>query len=178
MQSLLESTQPDRYAVRRHLRRDEKAPVSHRHQYVLALHLAGKKVGEIEQITKYRPATIYAILSSPNVLALRQQLLHHTSKEFEALFPQVVDAIREALQSPDLKIALEGSDKWLKAHGKYAKSEGTQVQITAEDVVFNILNQNQTQINAAGRSDGKEEEERQTAVSRAVPRVQEAQRAN
>ena len=141
MESLLQSSTPDRYAVRRHFRRDEKSPVSHRWQHVLALHLSGKKVHEIELLTKYRPPTIYKILSSPNVLALRQQLLHYTSQEFEALFPKVVDGIRDALSSPDLTTVLKGSDQWLKAHGKYAKSEGVNVNITAEDIVMNILQQ-------------------------------------
>ncbi len=131
----------DRYAMRRHFTRKETDPVSHRHQYVLALHLAGKKVSEIEQLTNYRPPTIYKILSQPNVIALRQQLLNHTEKEFEALFGKTVDAIREGLGCGDLKIQLEAADKWLKAHGKYQKSEGTQVNITAEDIVMNILNQ-------------------------------------
>lgn len=142
MESLLQSTTPDRYQMMRKLTRKETDPVSHRWQYVLALHLAGKKVSEIEQLTGYKPPTIYRILSEPNTVALRQQLLNHVSKEFEALFPQVVDTIRDALRSPDLKIALEGADKWLKAHGKYAKSEGTTVQLTAEDIVVNILNNN------------------------------------
>ena len=141
MDSLLQSSTPDRYQNRRHLTRKDTDPVSHRHQYVLALHLSGKKVNEIESLSGYRPATIYHILQEPNVLALRQQLLNHTSKEFEALFPKVVDCIRDGLDSPDLKINLEASDKWLKAHGKYAKSEATTVNITAEDIVMNILNQ-------------------------------------
>ena len=141
MESLLQSSTPDRYQMRRHLTRKETDPVSHRHQFVLALHLSGLKVDEIEKVTRYRPATIYHILSEPNVIALRQQLLHHTSKEFEALFPKVVDGIRVALSSGDPKTVLEACDKWLKAHGKYAKSEGTTVNVTAEDIVFNILNQ-------------------------------------
>ena len=141
MESLLQSSTPDRYQVRRHVTRKETDPVSHRHQFVLALHLSGLKVNEIEKITKYRPATIYHILGEPNVIALRQQLLNHTAKEFEALFPKVVDGIRACLDSGDPKTVLEASDKWLKAHGKYAKSESTTVNITAEDIVMNILNQ-------------------------------------
>lgn len=127
--------------MRRHLTKKETVPVSHKYQYVLALHLAGKTVKEIEALTKYRPSTIYKILKLPNVEALRQQLLDHTSKEFEALYDKTVDAIRCGLDSMDPKIRLEAADKWLKAHGKYGKSEGTQVNITAEDIVMNILNQ-------------------------------------
>lgn len=141
MSSLLLSSTPDRYQVRRRVTRKETDPVSHRHQYVLALHLAGRRVHEIEELTGYKPPTIYHILSEPNVLALRQQLLNHTSKEFEALFGKTVEAIRQGLDSADAKIQLEAADKWLKAHGKYQKSEGTQVNITAEDIVMNILNQ-------------------------------------
>lgn len=159
MESLLQSSTPDRFQVRRRLTRKETDPVSHRHQFVLALHLSGLKVHEIEKITNYKPPTIYHILSEPNVIALRQQLLNHCSKEFEALFPKVVDGIRAALDSGDPKTVLEAADKWLKAHGKYAKSEGTTVNITAEDIVMNILNQ------APGG------EHAQTANPRAIPAV-------
>ena len=141
MESLLQSSTPDRYQMRRHVTRKETDPVTHRHQFVLALHLAGRRVSEIEELTGYRPATIYHILSEPNVISLRQQLLNHTAKEFEALFEKTVNAIRDGLGSADMKIALEAADKWLKAHGKYMKSEGTQINVTAEDIVFNILNQ-------------------------------------
>jgi hypothetical protein len=146
MESLLTSSTPDRFAMRRHLRRDEKSPVSHRYQYVLALHLSGKKATEIMALTKYSSATVYKILSDPAVIAMRQQLLNHTAKEFEALFPKVVDGIRACLDSGDPKTVLDAADKWLKAHGKYQKSEGTQINITAEDIVMNILNQAPQQV--------------------------------
>ena len=141
MESLLTSPTPDRYAMRRHLTRKETDPVSHRYQYVLALHLSGKTVKEIEKLTSYKSPTIYKILAMPNVNYLRQQLLNHTAKEFEALFGKTVQVIRDGLKSRDMKIALDAADKWLKAHGKYQKSEGTQINITAEDIVMNILNQ-------------------------------------
>lgn len=146
MESVLTTRTADRYAVRRHVTRKETDPVSHRHQYVLALHLSGKKVPEISQLTGYKPVTIWTILKAKNVEYMRQQLLNQTSREFEALYEKVVDTIRDGLGSPDLKIALEAADKWLKAHGKYGKSEGgTTVNITAEDIVMNILNQGAVQ---------------------------------
>lgn len=145
--SILLSTTPDRYQCRRKFTRAETDPVSHKHQYVLALHLAGKKVHEIEKETGYSPGWIYKILALPNVVALRQQIQSSLDDEFSALQGKVNDTIRDALDSPDLKIALEGADKWLKVMGKYAKKEGMSVNVTAEDLVLQIMNGGQTQIN-------------------------------
>lgn len=108
--------------------------------YVLSLHLSGKTADEISELTDYSRGWIYRILKDPQVVAVRQQLLAGISDEFEALYADVVQTIRDGLTSPDIKIRLESADKWLKAHGKY-KGETQHITVTAEDVVFNILNQ-------------------------------------
>lgn len=120
--------------------------VSHLWFYVLSLHLAGHTTWEICEVTGYQPSTIYTILNDPRTVAVRQQMLYNTDKEFEALFSKVVGTIRNGLNSSEFADQMKAADMWLKANGKYQKKEEAQgVTVTAEDVVINILNQNGTE---------------------------------
>lgn len=114
--------------------------ISHKHYEVLALHLSGSTTKEISAITSLTPVSIYRILKSEDIVALRQQILAGIGDEFEVLFADVVNTIRELLNSSKESIRLEACEKWLKAHNKYGQSKNT-IQVTAEDVVFQILNQ-------------------------------------
>jgi len=137
--SHLVSTQSHGY---RRLGKSKVNPISARWQFVLALHLSGKKVNEISELSGYSPATIYGILKHEDIIGLRQQILHYTASEFEALFEKVVDTVKDKLESGDERVQLEAVNIWMKAHGKFApKQSETQVKITAEDVVVQILNQ-------------------------------------
>lgn len=117
---------------------------------VVHLHLAGRKVKQIAHATGYTENSVYRILNHEDVNLVRQQLLDTTQKEFEALFPAVVDAIQTGLQDPDPKTQALFTAQWLKAHGKFNNSAGTniQVNVTAEDVVANILNAPEAQAQA------------------------------
>jgi len=142
--SLLVSKTPDRYNGKRHIKRSEVNPVLPRWQFVISLHLSGKTAQEISELSGYSTTTIYAILSHPDSIALRQQILKGTAQEFEALFEEVVSVIRGGLKSDDERIRLESAEKWLKAHGKYQPNQVKQeINLSAEDVVIQILNQNQ-----------------------------------
>jgi hypothetical protein len=112
-------------------------------KYVLSLHLAGKNPKQISKETGYSTGHIAGILKDPDILKLREDLLYTTSQEFEILFEKVVDAISRGLQSKDERIALEAAQLWLKSHGKFIdETRPPQFQISAEDVVIQLLNQN------------------------------------
>jgi len=113
--------------------------INHKHYEILALHLSGKTVQEISSIVGYSPVSIYRILKDEELVLVRQQILSGIGDEFEVLFVDVVNTIRELLQSNKEAIRLEACEKWLKAHNKYGQSKNT-IQVTAEDVVFQILN--------------------------------------
>ncbi len=141
--SLLVSSKADRYNGSRPIKRSEVNPVLPRWQFVISLHLSGKTANEISELSGYTTTTIYSILSHPDSIQLRQQILNGTSQEFEALFEKVVSVIKESLTSPDERVRLEAAEKWLKAHGKYQQQPVQQnLNITAEDVVIQILNEN------------------------------------
>jgi hypothetical protein len=143
----------DRYDQHRHLKRNEGnsgADVSLRHRFVLELHLAGhlptkNKPGKasIHELTDYSPAMIHRILALPDVQALRQQIMYYYDQEFEALFPDVIEAVRDGLVvEAGTTSRLDAARLWLKAHGRSTPSPsgGGNVNITAEDVVVQILN--------------------------------------
>jgi len=142
----------DRFNQARVPTRKEVNPVSHRYRMVLDLHLSGHKVNEIQELTGYAESTIYDILSKDEVVALRQQIMNVYDKEFEMLFPQVIQSIRLGLNpSQDLKDQLSAAKLWLKAHGKggvKVEKGGDTYNLTAEDVVFQILNGNYVGPNA------------------------------
>lgn len=126
---------------RRPSKRDVE-PFPSRWYAVLSLHLTGRTAHEISELVGLGEQQVYRILNDERIIQVRQQLLNATSDEFEALFPKVVEVIRETLQSKDERVQLEAVNIWMKAHGKFqpAKAEG-QVVVTAEDVVIQILNQ-------------------------------------
>lgn len=122
----------------------EREPVPPRYWNVLALHMAGRGVREIQELTGYADSTIYGILKDERVIAVRQQLLKGLEDELEAMLGQAVGAIREAFTG----VELPGDQKWateqvFKLLGKYKdKAQGsTTINISAEDVALQILNQ-------------------------------------
>jgi predicted transcriptional regulator len=119
----------------------EAHPIPSRYYYVLALHLKGSTLEEISELSGYAVQTIQRILKSDDVITVRQQILATTQDEFEALFNDVVIAIRDALKYGEIDQKLQAAEKWLKAHGKYQPSSSQTINLTAEDVVFQILNQ-------------------------------------
>lgn len=140
MDALTVSSVPSTFQQRRRLKRNDYEPIPSKYMAVLAHHLSGKTVRMICDLTGYKSPTIYKILSDERVVQIRQQLMKVTESEFEALYANVVQVIRSGLTDADMDIALRSADMWLKAHGKY-KSTQTVQNITAEDVVIQILNQ-------------------------------------
>ncbi len=146
MDSILVSKTPDRYQGRRHLKLTDHRPIPPKYYKVLALHLAGKSCKDICTQTGYKDSTVYGILADERVVQIRQQLLKETEKEFEALYPKAVDNLRLSMNSEDPQTYLKGTDMYLRASGKYSGEVQKQtINVTAEDVVFQILNQNQSQ---------------------------------
>jgi hypothetical protein len=76
--------------------------------------------------------------------------MSYYDQEFEALFPDVIQAVREGLVSDDMSHRLDAAKTWLKAHGKFSgdAKQVQQINLTAEDIVFNILNQRETSCEA------------------------------
>ena len=142
MESILQSATPDHYNARRHLKCSDHRPIPPKYHKVLSLHLAGRRVQEICSETGYKDSTVYAILADQRVVQIRQQLLKSVEQEFEALYPRVVETLRDDLTSGISDQQAKARDQWFRASGKYKESgDKSIINVTAEDVVFQILNQ-------------------------------------
>lgn len=113
-------------------------PIPLRWRVVLDYHLAGHKKEEIALITGYSVNSVYRILNHQDVVQVRQQLMEHTQKEFEALQAKVVDSIRDDLDSADPARISDARKDWLRAHGKVKENKSN--EFTAENMVVQMLN--------------------------------------
>ena len=122
-------------------------PIPLRWRRVLEMHLAGYSAITIAENTGYTKYSIYRILDHPNVQSVRQQMMDYMQKEFEGLFEDTVQAVRTGLKDPDPKVRLQAATLWLKSHGKFQDIKITnQVNLTAEDVVLQILQGNKVDL--------------------------------
>lgn len=114
-------------------------PIPLRWKEVVYLHMKGAPAEQIAKLTGYTENSIYRILHNKDVEVIRQELMSGYKKEFEALQKKVVEAVRKGLDDPDPKVNLIASGQWLKASEDKGKGS-TNVSITAEDIVVQILN--------------------------------------
>jgi len=147
--ALTVSSAPDTYEQNRGVRpKGSDHKVSLRWRMVIELRLAGHMPAKvlpgkdsIQNITGYGPQTICNILRTDEAVEVKQQLMKEYEVEFESLYAEVIEAVRLSLQSKSLADKREGAKIYLKEFGKGAqvqKGEGG-INVTAEDVVFNIL---------------------------------------
>lgn len=117
--------------------------VSLKWRRVLDLHFAGKTREEIMELTGYSYTRISQILNEPRIVELRQQVMKFYDQDFEALYPRVVDSIRKGLVSEEAGVQTDARRDWLKAHGKFTPEVkvGSSVNVSAEKIIFQILNQ-------------------------------------
>ncbi len=139
MNAITVSSQGDGYATNRQVKKSDYEPLPLRWKVVLDYRMAGKKVPAICKLTGYSPAFVYRILNDERTLLAKQFLLAQTQEEFSCLFEEVVRVIKEKLVDPEK--ALEAASLWLKANGKLRDKDKIQVNVSAEDIVMQILNQ-------------------------------------
>ena len=124
--------------------------ISNRDFFVLSLHLAGYSAEEIADLAGYAsPQTVYSVLRRKEVLMVRQQMLEGLELEFEAMQKHIFDVIKSKVDSVDERIQLEAVQIWMRYFGKYKDRGTTKEELTAEDVVRNLLQVN-VQVNVDG----------------------------
>lgn len=119
-----------------------KLPVSQEWMVVLSYHLAGKSNRWIAEKMNLNTMTVSRILNNPKINEVRQTLLAETQKEFESLFTKVTDKIRTMLDNEDT--AADGIKLWTKLHGPIISKADNEaaLNLSAEDIVVQILNGN------------------------------------
>ena len=169
--SLMISDTPDNFRVRRNIKKkdtDCNGTVIPRHRMVLELHMAGHSINEtvgdkpsICELSGYTVPSVYRILASKEVNGLRQQIMRVYDQEFESIFPDIIQVVKDGIKpQEEIKDRMTAAKLWLKAHGRSNGSgsgsgsgSNSVINVTAEDVVFQILNRGE-----AGTETGTETE--------------------
>lgn len=109
------------------------------HMHMLHMHLAGFSNKEIAEEMGCTPQHVSNVVTSDLGRAFIQDRINGLDAEFYGLYDKAIHAIRRGLDDSDTTIALSAADKWLRAHGKYAKSDGERKPVSAEDIVQKLL---------------------------------------
>jgi len=106
--------------------------LTQRHKIIISLHLNGKSSAHIADVIGCSRATVASVIRDP--LAQEVVTYHYEGieSELKALFPKVVDAVRDALDNGAIGTRLKGVDRFAKLTGLDARdgeNKGTTVQI-------------------------------------------------
>ncbi len=97
----------------------------------LRLFASGFRLKEAATVSGSSPSRIRALLSTDHGKLTMQHIRLELDEEFKALYKDSIQALREGLQSQDLKIKLDTADKYL----KYAKELKVNLVLSAEDLI-------------------------------------------
>ena len=96
---------------------------------------------EVSELTGYSLGNVHRILNTDEAIAHKQQIFDLYDESFKALYPQTIKAVKDGLESDDEKVKLNAAQIWLKAHGKFVPDREGDTNITAEQIVVQILNE-------------------------------------
>ncbi len=108
-----------------------------RHRKVIAAHLQGASNGEIAVALGCSNAYISYVLNNPTVTPILQRCYDDYEREFQALTPLCIAALRSNLECEEGVLQLKAVDLTFKRQGAYDKEQD--MGTTAEDVIEKIL---------------------------------------
>lgn len=118
------------------------------HFKIIAMYASGLKVGEIAQQVGYTPVRVSQILGDPLARRTMEIMFEDLDRDFQAMYTDVLQVIRDGLQDKDINVRLQAAEKWLKAHGKAggtSRAEESDKSLTAEDIIAKLLEQHRQQ---------------------------------
>lgn len=108
---------------------------------ILSLQIQGVGIAAIAKRLGMTDSGISHIVRDERYIKFRNEYLAALDDEFFAMKPLAFAALKGGLQSQDEDTALKASDQWFKAagFGGYSKSPEPSTNLTAEDVVRQLL---------------------------------------
>ena len=107
--------------------------LSQRHKLIIGLHLNGKSNEHIADVVGCSRMRVGSVIRDPLAQEVITYYYEGIESELKALFPKVVDAVRDALEkNRDIGTRLKGVDRFAKLTGLDARdgdNKGTTVQI-------------------------------------------------
>lgn len=118
------------------------------HFKIIAMYCSGLKVAEIASQTGYAPPRVSQILADPLAKQAMEIMFADLDRDFQAMYSDVLQVIRDGLNDKDPNVRLQAAEKWLRAHNKMG-SKGNELAgdkaLTAEDVIAKLLDQHRKQ---------------------------------
>jgi hypothetical protein len=108
-----------------------------RHRRVIAAHLQGASNSDIAAAVGCSAGYVSLVLNNPLVIPILQRCYDEYEREFQALTPLCINALRENLESDDPSQQLKAVDLTFKRQGAYDRTVDDRA--TAEDVIERIL---------------------------------------
>lgn len=107
------------------VRKSRLKTLTQKHKLMIGMHLNGVKTCDIAEAMGCGDATVTTVIRDP----LAQEVIEHyyegVEDELKALFPKVVDSVRDALgKNKDMNTRLKGVDRFTKLTGRGEKEQG------------------------------------------------------
>ncbi len=99
------------------------------YKVILGLYMLGKSPTYISRAIESTPYKVSKVLSSPQNLNIINHWKKAVEIELDGLFPLVIEAVREGLNSGDRKVKLMAVDRYVKLRGDGMDQTGVTVQI-------------------------------------------------
>ncbi len=91
--------------------------LTQRHKLIIGLHLNGKSNRDIADVVGCSRFTIATVIGDPLAQEVITFYYEGVESELKALFPKVIDAVRDALDSDTVGMKLKGVDRFAKLTG-------------------------------------------------------------
>ena len=108
------------------------------HRRIISLHARCLSNRDIAFVTGFSEIAISRIVRDPLSQRYLNELISGNEEELKALMPLATDALRQGLNSDNVKTAMIAADKFFRATGHYQHDE-TGGRETAEDVIARAL---------------------------------------
>jgi len=103
--------------------------LSQRHKLIIGMHLTGKSSMEIAGIVGCSAQTVNKVILDPLAQEVVAYYYEGTEEELKALFPKVVDTVRDALDSGNIETRLKGVDRFTKLTGRDEEKGSKEVNV-------------------------------------------------
>lgn len=115
-----------------------KKQLNQKQRQIMLMHLSGFDRPAICEQLQVSPSYVSSTVNSDAGRRVEDDFMRFSDREFKALYILSIKAIRDALNSDDIRVRLNAADKYFRAHGKYGDS-GLGEGATAEDVIKRIM---------------------------------------
>lgn len=122
--------------------------LTQRHKLIIGLHLNGESNAHIADVVGCSRITVSTVIHDPLAQEVITYYYEGVEDELKALFPAVVDTVRDALGNKSIETRLKGVDRFAKLTGLDAK-DGDKKDITM-NVIVNARTKFVQEIRAAG----------------------------